>query len=192
MLKTAAAVALTLVVAVGGGAASLAYVLDEHSGLGALTIGQWTAYPRIGTVDADPYSKARISREGLLALGPAEGLAFTATRDSEGRRLLRQCAYAIAGQAPQARFWTLFARAPGLKAEDGAGPPATTSRGLLRNADDGFTLTISPTIAPGNWLRTAGNGTMELVLTVYDAGVATGTDITQAAMPTITRTGCDA
>ncbi|TIU26055.1 MAG: DUF1214 domain-containing protein, partial [Mesorhizobium sp.] len=56
-----------------------------------------------------PYSKARVAREGVLALGQAEGLSFIAERDSDGEQLKRQCAYEIEGGFPTARFWTLYA-----------------------------------------------------------------------------------
>jgi hypothetical protein len=95
--------------AIGGGAWSLWRVLDNTQGTGALTIGAWTAFPNIGSPDADPYSRARTSREGILALGSAEGIAFTATTDSAGDTLRSECSYRIEGDVPASRFWTLVA-----------------------------------------------------------------------------------
>ena len=54
MLKTALLALLTLTIAIGGGAASLWYVLDTQDGVGAVSIGGWTAFPDIGTPNADP------------------------------------------------------------------------------------------------------------------------------------------
>ena len=84
MLRTVLLTLATLAIAIGGGAASVWYALELQEGVGAVTIGSWTAYPDIGAPDADPYSKARAAREGLLALGRAEGLAFVA--DARHRR----------------------------------------------------------------------------------------------------------
>ena len=84
MFRTVFLTLVTLAIAIGGGAASVWYTLRAQEGIGAVTIGNWTAYPSMGAVDADPYSKARAAREGILALGRAEGLAFFSNRDSNG------------------------------------------------------------------------------------------------------------
>ena len=70
MLKTALTVLLTLSLAIGGGAASVWYVLAGQSGTGALTIGSWTAFPKIGAPDADPYSKARVRAKASSRWAP--------------------------------------------------------------------------------------------------------------------------
>ena len=49
--------------------------------IGTLTIGAWTARPRAGTADVDPYSRATIARNGELPLGAGDGIAFTARAD---------------------------------------------------------------------------------------------------------------
>ena len=100
MLKTAFFTLLSLAIAIGGGGGSVWYALQAQSGVGAISIGQWTAFPEIGTPDADPYSKARVAREGVLALGKAEGLSFIAERDAAGDELQRQCDYRIEGSFP--------------------------------------------------------------------------------------------
>src|SRR6185312_7154384 len=41
--------------------------------LGTLTIGSWTARPKTGTADIDPYSRATIVRNGELPIGAADG-----------------------------------------------------------------------------------------------------------------------
>ena len=41
---------------VGGGLAWLS--IQNNHGFGTLSIGQWTAWPLAGSVNADPYSKA--------------------------------------------------------------------------------------------------------------------------------------
>ena len=91
MLKTAFLILFVLAVSIIGGGASVWYTLKANEGMGAVTIGEWTAFPFIGTPDADPYSKARVAREGVLALGRAEGLSFSAQRDSAGEALQSEC-----------------------------------------------------------------------------------------------------
>ena len=109
MLKTAFLTFVVLCISIVGGGASVWYTLKANESIGAVTVGEWTAFPLIGTPDADPYSKARVAREGLLALGRAEGLSFSAQRDSAGETLRRECSYRIEGAVPSARFWTLYA-----------------------------------------------------------------------------------
>ena len=194
MLKTAFLVLFTLVIAIGGGAASVWYALDARAGVGAVTIGGWTAYPDMGTPDSDPYSKARVAREGVLALGPAEGLTFTAQRDSSGQRLRRQCNYRIEGDVPSARFWTLHASddAGAVIGSDKPRPAALHSYNAIRAADNSISVAVGPHPAPGNWLALSGSGPMSFVLTLYDTTIATSTELDDIALPQLRKVGCDA
>src|SRR5262245_18834658 len=108
MIRTVLLILVTLAIAIGGGAASVWYALEAQEGVGAVRIGSWTAYPTMGAPDADPYSKARAARQGLLALGRAEGVAFFAAHDASGMLLSRNCSYLIEGSTPPARFWTFY------------------------------------------------------------------------------------
>ena len=150
MLRTVILTLATLLIAIGGGAASVWYALQAQEGIGAVTIGNWTAYPSMGAPDADPYSKARAAREGILALGRAEGLVFFSNRDSSGDTLSRKCSYVIEGATPPARFWTFYAADRSLALLPGKGKrkPAANSLALLRNADNSFTMTSAPTLPP--------------------------------------------
>jgi hypothetical protein len=194
MLKTAAAFLVTLCIAIGGGAASLSYVLDDTLGTGALRLGAWTAFPKLGTPDADPYARAKISREGVLALGSAEGLAFIAERDSAGRRLRVECNYRIVGATPPARFWTLFIQSErSAVATSPAGwPAALQSQALLRRADNSFEIRVGSKPAPQNWIGAEGRGPMRLVLTIYDSSITSGAIISETSMPEIIVAGCNA
>jgi hypothetical protein len=193
MLKTAFLALLTLAIAIGGGAASLWYVLDARDGVGAVAIGGWTAFPDIGTPDADPYSKARVSRQGILALGRAEGLAFAATHDAAGQPLRRECSYRIEGAAPPARFWTLYA-ADAARNVIVANQRKTAlhSLELLRRPDNSFSIAVSRKPTPGNWFGVPGAGAMRFVLTLYDTPVAGSTGVADVEMPMVVNVGCDA
>jgi hypothetical protein len=194
MIKTTLAFLVALVLAIGGGAASLAYLLDANYGAGAVTFGPWTAFRSIGAADADPYSRARISREGILALGQSEGLAFVAEQDSAGQRLRFDCAYRIEGTLPPTRFWTMFVEAngiPALNRPDGR-PAGIQSRGLVRQADNSLVITVSRHPVPGNWLQVEASGDMRIVATLYDFSLSTQTEDSVTTMPSIVEAGCDA
>ncbi len=193
MLKSILLTALSVVIAVGGGAGSVWLALDRDFGFGTVTIGAWTAFPDYGTPDADPYSRARFSREADLALGRAEGLVFIARRDSAGEPLLLECRYRIAGTMPPSRFWTLSARASDNEVirPNGGRPPALHSRALLREADNSVMTTVSRHVAPGNWLAIHGSGPFTLVLALYDTAISSSARIAEVDLPDIVREGCD-
>jgi len=193
MLRNLFLIALTLTLAIGAGAASAWYALRTPDGIGAIRVGAWTAYPNAGTPDADPYSKARVARDGLLALGQAEGLAFLALSDSAGDALQRHCDYKVEGSTPAARFWTLYVTdvSSSPLTFDGS-RPAVQSQEILRAPDNTFSVAVGPHPAPGNWIRLQGSGAMALVLTLYDTPVASSSGVADLAMPQVLKTGCDA
>lgn len=194
MLKNAFLTLVALVIAIGGGGGSVWYALKVQDGVGAIRIGQWTAFPYIGTPAADPYSKARVAREGVLALGQAEGLSFVAERDSGGELLKRECAYKIEGGFPTARFWTLYAadRSLGVVETGKPRPAALQSYQVLREPDNSVIISVGSRAAPGNWLLSNGAGTMYFVLTFYDTPIASSTGLSDVTLPQILKVGCNA
>jgi hypothetical protein len=193
MIRTILLTAIVLVLAVGGGAGTVWLALNASEGIGAVQIGDWTAFPDVGTPHADTYSKARFAREGGLALGRAEGIVFVAQRDTEGRVLRRDCSYAIEGTIPSSRFWTLYAAdaqrvvlPPAIRRV-----PALHSYEMLRTTDGAIRIAISSHPEPGNWLGVAGTGPMQLVLTLYDTPAATAARVFEIELPQVLRTACD-
>ncbi|AJD40552.1 DUF1214 domain-containing protein [Rhizobium sp. SEMIA 4085] len=185
-------IAITLIVAFGGGIVVSLYALDATQGFGAIKLGAWEAFPELQTADADPYAKSHRARAGKLLYGSAEGLTFTASVDDSGERLNAACSYRISGQTPPARLWTLFT-------SDNSGNPASIRPGLpaalnswtiLRQADSSFTIDISANARPGNWLALPAAGTFRLVLTLFDTPTAGSSGVIDLAMPRLTKTGC--
>ncbi len=192
MLRTIFLTLVFLAISLGGGIASVWYVLNANIGFGAIRIGAWTAYPDAGTSDADPYSVARRARDAELPLGQAEGLPFYANKDSQGRDLSGRCNYQLVGKVPQARFWTLYPATPSLEAL-----PTTTfrngalhSRQLLRRPDGSFVISVGPDPAPGNWISVTKPVPLNLVLTLYDTQVASTISSAAREFPGIERLGC--
>lgn len=193
MLKSILLIALALVIAIGGGAASVWFSLKSQEGVGAVTVAEWTAFPDIGTPNADPYSKARIAREGVLALGRAEGLTFIAQRDSNGGLLKQECNYRIEGILPVARFWTLYAADQALSPirTDKRRQPTLQSLEILHQPDNSVAIFVGAHPAPGNWLAVFGSGAMNFVLTFYDTPIASSTGIDGIEMPRIVKADCN-
>lgn len=194
MLKNAFLTLLALAIAILGGAGSVWTMLDAQEGFDAIHIGEWTAFPDIGTREADPYSKARVARAGVLALGRAEGLSFVTARDSAGEALRRECTYSIEGSFPPARFWTLYAADQSLDMikTGKPRPAALQSYEILRRADSSAVISAGGHPAPGNWLPLSGQGALFFVLTLYDTPIATSTGLLDVSAPKILKAGCDA
>lgn len=159
---------------------------------GGLTLGAWTAKPRTGTSDIDPYARASVARSGELPIGSGDGVSFHATVDDAGRPLDGRCDVVIDGVAPAARFWTLTLYSPqGRLVSNGLGRHNFTSQEIARKSDGSFTVRIAPRARDGNWMPTAGIDRYTLVMRLYDTPVGVGTRTQRdAPMPSIKVTGC--
>jgi hypothetical protein len=195
MLRSVIAIFLAFGIAVASGAGSVYLALDQSHRFGTIDIGPWTAYPELGTPEADPYSRARFAREGTLALGSAEGLVLTARSDSAGAMLSPSCVYRLVGDMPPARFWTLHTIDAEGRAHRPDGPAARTaalhSQALLRSEDGDAVITAALAIQPGNWLRTPDIPGFGLVVTLYDTSIAGSARISEVSMPEIVRVSCN-
>jgi len=184
-------IAIALIGLVVGGLSAW-YSIQRNHGLGGIESGPWTAWPFAGGADADPYTMAKVSRDGTIPLGATEGLAFEASTDNENRELDRECDYIISGVTPPSKLWTLAAYSETgepVKPATG-GKPAMQSGKLLRFADGSFRIAASQMPRAGNWLGISGEGKFYLVLRVYDTPVTGTSGIVSPVMPNIIREGC--
>jgi hypothetical protein len=182
--------ALCIAAVVGVGATWM--TTTRGTELGTLTIGAWTARPRIGTSDIDPYSRATITRNGELPIGTGDGIAFTARSDDRKRPLDGRCDVVVSGVTPAARFWTLtLYDGKGHLVANSLQRYGFTSQEIVRAADGTFEIRIASRSRAGNWLPTGGIERYALMLRLYDTpvGVATRTQ-RDAPMPAIATVGC--
>ncbi|MEP0944902.1 MAG: DUF1214 domain-containing protein [Rhizobiaceae bacterium] len=176
---------------VGGSLAWLS--IQNNHGFGTLNIGQWTAWPLAGNVNADPYSKAKVAAGGDVPLGAAEGLAFHARIDRRGNVLRRNCQYQLTGLTPPARLWTLTAHDMEnrvLFKSDGR-PSQLLSRQLLRGSDGRFRIVAGPDLSAENWLEVDGTGQYQLILRLYDSPITSTGSVNDAEMPSVSLVECD-
>jgi hypothetical protein len=189
-LLLVALVALGLAAAVGLGSTWM--TTTRGTELGTLTIGAWTARPRSGTVDIDPYSRATITRNGELPIGTGDGIAFTATTDDKRKPLDGRCDIVVSGVTPAARFWTMtLYDTKGRLVANALQRYGFTSQEIVRGADGAFEIRVASRSRAGNWLPTGGIERYALMLRLYDTpvGVATRTQ-RDAPMPQIATVGC--
>lgn len=181
-----------LVVAAAVGLGATYFALTRGAAFGPLTIGSWTAWPKTGTVDADPYAQASIARSGRLPTALGDGVAFTALRDDKGRVLDGRCAVVLSGVTPAARFWTLtLYNFDGELVANSLNRYGFTSQEIVRHADGSFEIVVAPRANPGNWLPTGGVERYQLLLRLYDTAVGVSTKAgREVPMPAVTVRSC--
>jgi len=181
-----------LVVAAAVGLGATYFALTRGAAFGALTIGSWTAWPKTGTTEADPYARASIARTGRLPIALGDGLTFLAKTDDQGRSLDGRCDVVLSGVTPAARFWTLTLYNPdGELVANSINRYDFTSQEIVRRADGGFEIVIAPRASPGNWLPTGGVERYILALRFYDTAVGVATkEGREIPMPAIKTGSC--
>jgi hypothetical protein len=193
-LSSAALVVYAFALALGVGIGSAYVAVSGEYPIGAVRLGPWTAWPQVGSRDADPYARAIVARRAEIPLATGEGLALTATADSQGRALDSACTYRVGSATPQARLWT-------LTLYDGGGAllrsdlerSGFTSAELLRESDGRFVIVLSREVQPGNWLKLPASGPFSLTLRLYDTPASLGTGAVESrALPAIERLECGA
>jgi hypothetical protein len=182
--------ALAVATIVGLGATYLA--LTRGAAFSPLTIGSWTAWPKTGTADADPYARASIARSGRLPAALGDGVAFSARADDDGRAFDGRCDVILSGITPAARFWTLSLYNPdGELVANSLNRYGFTSQEIVRRADGSFEIAVAPRANPGNWLPTGGVERYILVLRLYDTAVGVSTKAgREVPMPAIKTRSC--
>ena len=179
-------------VAAAVGLGATLFTLTRGTAFGAFTIGAWTAWPRNGTIDIDPYARANVARSGALPIGSGDGIAFFSQADDKGTPLDGRCDVVVSGKTPQARFWTLtLYDAEGRLIGNAINRHGFTSQEVIRKTDGTFDIQIAPRARTGNWLPTGGAERYVLTLRLYDTpvGVATRTG-RETPMPSVTTGNC--
>ena len=183
---------LCFVIAAAVGVGSTWLAVSRGVTIEGLTVGAWTARPKIGTAEIDPYARAEIERRGELQLALGDGVAFVARTDDADRPLDGRCDVVVSGVTPAARFWTLtLYDAKGHLVANSLQRYGFTSQEIIRASDGAFEVRVAARSRSGNWLPTGGIERYALMLRLYDTpvGVATRTQ-RDAPMPSIATMGC--
>ena len=181
---------LLLAAVIGLGATWL--TLTRGVAFGSLTIGAWTAWPKSGSVDIDPYARATIARTGELPIGTGDGVAFYAHTDDAGTAFDGRCTFVISGMSPAARYWTVTLYDPdGRLVANSIDRHGFTSAEVVRDASGRFAINVGPRARPGNWLPSGGVEKFVLVWRLYDTPIGVAMRTTkEGPMPAIVRKGC--
>jgi hypothetical protein len=181
-----------LVVAAAVGLGMTYFALTRGAAFGGLTIGSWTAWPKTGTMEVDPYARASIARTGRLPIALGDGRTFLAKTDDKGHVLDGRCDVVLSGVTPAARFWTLtLYNRDGELVANSISRYDFTSQEIVRRADGSFEIVIAPRASPGNWLPTGGIERYLLALRFYDTAVGVATkEGREIPMPAIKTRSC--
>jgi len=169
MKIVSALVGLVLGGACGLGAAlAAAGIAGPGAGLGGqIEASGWTSDWTIGSEAANPWTRARVARHGLLALTKEEAVYFTRTTDDAGERLSEACAYRVSGGAMPAQWWsiTLYNSESFLpdNTDNALSYDLTDTAGT---ADWSFTISQAPG-AEGGWVSSRAAGAFDLTLRLY-------------------------
>lgn len=186
------AILFTFAFAAASGLGATWLAVNRGFNLGGVTVGAWTAQPKAGTTEIDPFLRAFVARSGTLPLGSGDGVAFVARTDDAGRPFDGRCDVVITGTTPLARYWTLtLYDLEGRLPANALGRHGFTSQEIVRRADGRFDLTVAPRARPGNWLPTGGIDRYLLVLRLYDSPVGIATRAgRETPMPSISTGAC--
>jgi hypothetical protein len=171
MVRQAAAWFAAVVIGLILGALSAWGALAFGSGSAVETFGLWSHNRLTGAPAADPYTRAIVAREGLLALSAREALYFNLSRDENGRPLDESCIYELASPRLAARWWsvTLYAADDFLVRNSDHAPSVDATR-TLTPAGGNWRARVSPVRGEAaNWIssRNAGRG-FSLMLRIYN------------------------
>lgn len=168
------------------------FSLTRGAAFSGLSIGSWTARPKTGTLDADPYARALFARTGQLPIALGDGVSFTAQTDDSGKPLDGRCDVVLSGVTPVARFWTLTLYSiDGELVTNSVGRYGFTSQEIVRRSDGSFEIVVAPRATAGNWLPTGSIERYSLALRLYDTAVGVSTKAgREVPMPAVSTRNC--
>ena len=175
---------------IGGAAYAVQQVRDGLND-GLVSSGPWETGKSFGTLDASTLTRAKVALSGLLALPAREAMYFTATHDSDGRKLAGRCSYDVRGGTLDGRWWsvTLY-EGEGWLVKNAAKRWSVAASAVIPDAQGRWSFTVSPDAQDGNWLPTGSAKAFDLTLRLYHPSSEVIDNPEKAKLPVIVRKGC--
>lgn len=162
------------------GLLSARYMMENFSMAAPIAGGQWLEIKPDGDSLDSPYLSGHFLRRGEVP--PLKGSRFFVRQlDDEGNILRGDCVVALEGKMPDARWWFVSADAKGKRTALDAGE-------AVREASGNYTVSISDSPVPGNWLVPPTTGAYALTLVLLD--VASDASGPTPPLPTVKRLWC--
>jgi hypothetical protein len=158
---------------------------------GLVSNGPWETGKSFGTLDASTLTRAKVALSGLMALPAKEAMYFTATHDSDGRKLDGRCSYDVRGGTLDGRWWsvTLY-EGEGWLVKNAAKRWSVAASAVTPDAQGRWSFTVSPDAQDGNWLPTGSAQAFDLTLRLYHPSPEVIDNPEKAKLPVIERKGC--
>lgn len=155
--------------------------------------GPWSTNFAYGSTGANPYVKAWVAENGLMAVNASLSLYLDAYTDDNGQPLAGNCDYVIQGPAPRSGSWniTVYNENGFLIAND-QNRYSFSSTDIQFEPDGTFKIYLSRTQKQGNWLPTGNAKTLNVYLRLHDSGPAysNAAALKAAQLPNIIKGGC--
>lgn len=146
-------------------------MIGPGAGVGdQIDVNNWKSDWTIGSSAANPWTRARVARHGLLALTKEEAVYFTTTVDSDGRRLSEDCTYEVRGAAMPGQWWsiTVYDATSYLpRNKDNALSFDMTKAAASGDADAWSFAIAAEGPETGNWVSSHNAGDFDMTLRIY-------------------------
>lgn len=169
-----------------GGWASALYFIDTLGSASASPNGNWRIWDVGAGASSNPYAVAHFLLAGQIP--PAQSLfrIYTNLRDDEGNRLRSECVYMVSTDGLKSRWWSLSLEPTDIP--DTASTPVITSDQIVRGTDGSMIIAVARHPIPGNWVRPAHDGNIEIQLLVSNDGGSQAA--ARTLLPAVQRVGC--
>ncbi|MCP5432866.1 MAG: DUF1214 domain-containing protein [Alphaproteobacteria bacterium] len=155
----------------------------------AIANGQWRTTVQAGQADADPLVKARIARNGILALSRKETQYYGSYDIAPGEPYDSRCDYRVVGHDPPTRWWSLTLYDGVWYIDNPADRSSFNKYNVEREADGSFVINVSPTPKEKNWLPSTGAKNMRFALRLYNPEDAVRDHLDTVELPRFEKAG---
>ncbi len=177
---------LFLLCGIFAGWASAYYFIEAFGSTVIAGKQQWRKWDVSAGKVSNPYALAHFLLAGKIP--PAQSLfnIYSSGHDNEGNILQADCTYAVSVLDFNVRWWSLSLTPS--NASDPTATPVISSDEIVRGGDGSMIISVAKHPIPGNWVRPATNGALEIQLLLSNDGqlTTTGTPI----LPSVQRVSC--
>jgi len=172
------------------GIGSTPVVMKIVYNIGTVKNGPWRTNPNAGSRQANMYMRAGIALGGFLALNQSEAIYYSASTDDGGQTFSGDNIYRIEGKPPETLWWSITAYdADGRLIPNELERYSYNGNNVIVDRDGKFTIYISKTPKPGNWLPLENRKKFTLGLRLYNPGEAIRKSPATVALPNIIKEG---
>jgi hypothetical protein len=168
-------------------------VADLVTSSSNVTNGPWSTNFAYGSTGANPYIKAWVAENGLMAVSASLSIYLDAYTDDNGQPLDANCDYVIQGPALKSGYWNITVyNENGFLIANNQNRYSYSSTDIKFEPDGSFIIYLSKTPKQGNWLPTGNAKTLNVYLRLHEPGpVYTSANTLKAAeLPQIIKEGC--